>query len=76
VILAAEDIPEEALCAAGGDSEHTEAQVDDVDGTSVVEMPTVANGGRHRHLARGGDEVLLDRGHVLNVLGEHGSLTK
>jgi len=52
VFLAAEEIFEEVLGLPCGNREYTEAKIDHVDGTAIVELPSMSNGCRERQLAR------------------------
>jgi len=52
MVLAAEDVAEQVLRLACGNGEDAEAEIDDVDGTPLVELPPMADGGGNRHLAR------------------------
>ena len=52
MILAAQNISEQAPRLARRNREHAEAKIDDVYRTPIVELPPMPNRGRDRHLAR------------------------
>jgi len=70
VILAAEEVSEEQLRLPRRNGEHAESEIDDVDRSSIVEVPPMANCGRDRHLPRSRHEVLLNSAHGPSLLGE------
>ena len=70
MILAAEEVSEELLRLPRRNGEHAESEIDDVDRSSIVEVPPMANCGRDRHLSRSRHEVLLNSAHVQIVLGK------
>lgn len=52
MFLAAQEISEEVLGLPCRNGEYTEAKVDHIDGTAIVELPPMSNGCRERQLAR------------------------
>jgi hypothetical protein len=53
MVLTTEKVAQESLRFSGRDGEHAEAQIDHVNGTTLVEMPPMARCCWNRHLARG-----------------------
>jgi hypothetical protein len=53
VILTAEKVAQEPLPFTGRNGKHTEAEIDHINGTTLVEMPPMAHRCWNRHLARG-----------------------
>jgi hypothetical protein len=76
MVLTAEKVAQQSLAFSGRDGEDTKAQIDHIDGTTLVEMPPMAHCRGNRHLARSRHEVTLDRFHTVRLLGGHAPLTK
>ena len=76
MVLGTEEVTEQVRTLPGRDREDPKAEIDDVDGASLVQGPAVSNGSGKRHLTGGGDEVLLDLCHFANVLGADTRPTK
>lgn len=76
MVVATEKVAEKMSRLARGNGQHPEAEIDDVNRTSVVEMPTPADWGGQRHLSRCRNQILLNRVHVYIILGTDTLCTK
>jgi hypothetical protein len=66
MVVSAEKVAEKLSHLARGHGQHPEAEIDDVNGTSMFEMPAPADWGGQRHLSGCRNQILLNRFHFPN----------
>ena len=69
MLIVGDEITKETSPGSLGNGEYAETEVDHIDRSATVELPPMTSARGERHLPRRRDHILLNRAHVLTVLG-------